>query len=553
MSVIEALSEEESYLAAIIQDISGVDLAEFCWVDEGSPDNLFRCYDYQYAWYRNDEKLQIDQCGRAIGKSVGIQLRSFAFAFNNPGQEMLITAPELVHLDPVTKYVEDRINEVRLSREMLYKKNGKTGFMHRPFEAKFINGSRIIGRIPQKDGKGVKGQHPRWLEMDEGQDYPQAGWVELTETLRFGDEGSRFRVHGVSRGIRDEYYKRTQSKDWYVHRITAMHRPDWTKEERISKAEIYGSRDHPDYRRNILGVHGDALSALFVLHRLMACVDDNENSDYNANEYYHVRINDEWLRDSGVPITELIQLPARHKDEHTKFWIGMDVGMTNHPSEILVLGERYRDLRKKDADDNRTNMRLRVIARIHLERISAMDQLLVMDHLAQFYRPAGFGMDRTGLGLPIYQIALEGDGVSPHLHRSIKGYNFSEKIPVGLRAEEEAEEGQLSLEERKITANVLEYSSDKLRELVDRQAMLLPWDIDMLKEFQGQAYYLRKDSTNPYGRKEFNRGKFHALDAARMAVLAYAQEHIQQIIEDSTYRRDETMILGIEEYEFEIY
>jgi RNA polymerase sigma factor (sigma-70 family) len=185
MSVVEALSEDEAYLAAIIQDKSGVDLAEFCWVDEGSDDNLFRCYDYQYGWYRNDSKLQIDQCGRAVGKSVGIQLRSFAFAFNNAGQEMLITAPELVHLDPVTKYVEDRINDVRLSREMLYKKNGKTGFMHRPFEAKFINGSRIIGRIPQKDGKGVKGQHPRWLEMDEGQDYPQAGWIELTETLRF--------------------------------------------------------------------------------------------------------------------------------------------------------------------------------------------------------------------------------------------------------------------------------------------------------------------------------------------------------------------------------
>jgi hypothetical protein len=285
----------------------------------------------------------------------------------------------------------------------------------------------------------------------------------------------------------------------------------------------------------------------------MACVDDNENSDYNADEYYHVRINDEWLRDAGVPITELIQLPARHKDEHSKFWIGMDVGMTNHPTEILVMGERYRDIRKKDSSDNRTNMRLRVIARIHLERISAMDQLLVMDHLAQFYRPAGFGMDRTGLGLPIYQIALEGKDVSPYLHRSIKGYNFSEKIPVGLKAEEEAEEGQLSLEERKITANVLEYSSDKLRELVDRQVMLLPWDIDMLKEFQGQAYYLRKDSTNPYGRKEFNRGKFHALDAARMAVLAYAQEHIQQLLDENEYKRDETMILGLEEYELEIF
>jgi hypothetical protein len=279
----------------------------------------------------------------------------------------------------------------------------------------------------------------------------------------------------------------------------------------------------------------------------MACVDDNEASEYNAEEYYHVRINDEWLRDAGVPIWELIQLPARHKDTHTKFWVGMDVGMTNHPSEILVFGEKYQDGRRRE--DGKPTMRLRCLARIHLERISAMDQLLVMQHIADFYRPIGFGMDRTGLGLPIYQQALEGEGVSQFLKRSIKGYNFSEKIPVGVAPQDEDEEWA-KLEDRLILANVLEYSSDKLREFVDRQILQLPWDIDMLKEFQGQAYYLRKDSTNPYGRKEFNKGKFHALDAARMAALAYSQEHVEQIIEENTPRRAATLIMGVDEFDF---
>jgi len=523
VSVLEALSEDEKYLIALLMDPSGIDLAEFLWRDPDQQDNLFRCYPYQYPWYRNDAKKQIDQCGRAVGKSLGIQMRAFAFPFTNPGNEMLITAPEMIHLDPVTKYIEDRLMSTRLSQEMLKGGNQSNGITHRPFEAKFRNNARIIGRIPQKDGKGVKGMHPRWLEMDEAQDYPAAGWVELIETLRYGDETSRWRAHGVSRGVRDHYYKLSQSEDWHVHRITAMHRPDWSASERKSKSELYGSREHPDYRRNILGLHGDAMSSLFVLNRLMACVDSNENSDYNTNVYQHIRINEDFLRDSQMPIETLIDLPGSHK-LFKRVWIGMDVGMTNHPSEILVFGgEAKSGPRSGDSEGER----IRCLARIHLERISAMDQLSVMNHLAQYYHPLGFGMDRTGLGLPIFQFAKDPDHANVQLMTSIRGYNFSEKIPVAFEQLEEDAEWVDPID-RAILGNVLEYSSDQLRLLVDQGRMRLPWDIDMLREFQGQAYYISKSATNPYGKKEFNKGKFHALDAARMAALAYTQEAIEK-------------------------
>ena len=77
-----------------------------------------------------------------------------------------------------------------------------------------------------------------------------------------------------------------------------------------------------------------------------------------------------------------------------------------------------------------------------------------------------------------------------------------------------------------IKANVLEYSSDMLRAMVDQRQIRLPWDIDMLREFQGQTYVMNKNSTDAYGKKQFNKGKFHALDAARMAVLGHLQERI---------------------------
>lgn len=517
---------------AILKDSSGIDIAEFLWKDpdarnrEGKKDGLFRCWSYQYPWYRNDAKKQIDQCGRAIGKSIGIQMRAYAFPFLNAGQEMLITAPEMIHLDPVTKYIEDRLLSTRISEEMLNKRNNASGITHRPFEAKFVNGAKIIGRIPQKDGKGVKGMHPRMLEMDEAQDYPPAGWVELTETLRYGDETSRWRAHGVSRGVRDHYYKLCTSEDWHTHRYTAMHRPDWTPEERVAKADFYGSREHPDYRRNILGLHGDQLSPLFVLHRLMACVDSNQESDYNVNEYLNVRLNDEFVRDMAMPIAAHIEIPGMHK-KYKKFWIGMDVGLTNHPSEILVFAEEY--VAKLNGAT-----RLRCITRVHLERISAPQQIEVMEHLAQYYKPGGFGMDRTGLGLPIYQYCIDPQQASNTLNKCIRGYNFSEKIPVAFeQQEEDLNEWQLMEDDpmdRAIMGNVLEYSSDTLRLLVDQDRLRLPWDIDMLKEFQGQAFYLNRSSTNPYGKKDFNKGKFHALDAARMAALAFIQAPIEDLL-----------------------
>lgn len=524
MAILADLSEEEAYLVAILQDQSGIDAAEFSWTDATSPDFVFRCWDFQYPWYRTRAKHQIDQCARAIGKSVGIQMRAWAFAFTNSGEEMLVTAPEMIHLDPVTKNIEDRIVSSRLSREFLKTSSNSTGFSHRPFEAKFRNGARIVGRIPQKDGRGVKGMHPLKLEMDEAQDYPEPGWVELGETLKYADPNATWRAHGVSRGARDRYYKQTQPESgWYVHRVTAMHRPDWTAQERISKAELYGSRDHPDYRRNILGMHGDVSSALFVLQRLMECVDQNQDSFYNTSDYAQIRINDERLRDLGMPITALLDVPETHRG-YSRTWVGMDVGMTNHPSEIMVFAEEAVAAgHRKGAP----TMTLKAIARIHLERITAPDQRAVMEWVYEYYRPQAFAMDRTGLGLPIWSEIINGNNHG--FAKTLRAYNFSEKIVSGFVDQDDDVYDPENPFGEPIMANVLEYSSDMLRQLVDARVLRLPWDLDLIREFQGVTYVPK--GTDAYGKKVFNKGKAHALDACRMVATAYYQQHVDKLRE----------------------
>lgn len=154
-SVIEALSDEECYLYAILQDHSGVDFAEFAMVDDSNNDGVFRCWAFQWSWFRCNDALQVDSSARSIGKSLSIKLRAMVFPFIHPGQEMVITAPELIHLEPVVSLIESQFYSIRLLREMI--PLGRSAVTHRPFQLNAVNGSRIMGRIPQRDGRGAKG------------------------------------------------------------------------------------------------------------------------------------------------------------------------------------------------------------------------------------------------------------------------------------------------------------------------------------------------------------------------------------------------------------
>lgn len=475
------------------------------------------------------ESLSVHNCARSVGKSLSIKVRMFAFPFLYPGQEAVITAPELVHLEPIVSLVETQFYNCRIGREIMPR--GRGAVTHRPFQMNFNNGSRIIGRIPQRDGKGVKGIHPIWLELDEAQDYPEAGWVELYETLKRGFEGAVWRAHGVTRGLRDKFYEFTQDSpdnDWKVHRYSAMYRPNWSDQERQEKIKQYGSREHPDYRRNILGLHGDATNPMFVLHRLMRCVDSDETSDYNLDEYQRFDVKDETMRFMGQDILQVLDFPSRHKTQYKNgiFWVGMDVGYMNHPSEILVFVE-YRDTPKQ------VQSKLKLLTRVHLERIAHGDQVKAILWTIDYYKPRAFAMDKTGLGLPLFQDIQERTAANPAMRPTldtIKGYNFSEKILVDFDQSIELHEFYGDpVKDAAILRNVLEYSSDRLRDLVDNQRIILPWDRDLIAEFQGQTWTSIKGTQDQYGRRIYSKGKFHSLDAARMAALGHAQYAIEEM------------------------
>jgi len=872
MAAIQALDDEEVYLAALLDDPSGIDLSEAFFTDDtpGRSHRRWRVWDFQWELYRKEDTYQADLCARSVGKTTGIIMRACAFPLNFPGQEMLITAPELNHLGPIVDKIEEKFKQVRLLREMLPNVKGG-GIKHQPqFQATFVNGARIMGRLPQRTGVGVKGsigagalittrrgqvpvedvvvgdevfthegrwqpvehivayfnpdvvtvnggghkglvmsrnhrmlarrntagpkakralaqpqflipgeesgtdfyfgspmrfepevpadwavnelgglsgeilwlagryvadgylsfqqkhaetsgrvliiaephevvdlqariaaagltpsavvtrpngtiqigfcntalarvwreefgehadgkrlptwllgatmgqrrafldgylsgdgcwdegrarwtfssaskelaiglrllgqslgwagsyswvdpkvteicgrtlkakpkrahrvtlggsktravieqgrqwqkvrsitpaepqmvydlhvkddhsyladgmfshnQHPLVIEQDEGQDYPTRGWMELIETMKTGVPGAQWRVHGVSNGVRDMYHTVTSGEGdipFYVHKYPAMFRPTWSDEERKAKISIYGgSRDNPDYKRNIYGEPGDVSNKVFVLARLMACVRINESSwatDYNESIYCQIKIEGESLE--RRPIESFIHLPASHLHKsYTSYWAGMDLGFTNDPSELLIYGV----IRQK-RNDQEVDV-LRLLTRIHLMRISAVDQEQVIEEVFKFYGPRlrALSLDKTGVGLPIWQHMDN----NRELRDRVKGYGFSEKKAVEF--DDRPLVGRETQADAVIEKNVIEYATDKLREIVDAGMMELPYDKELLTEFQGQVVVYSRESDGAGKRRtRYGGGSFHTLDAAKLMILGKELEAIE--------------------------
>jgi len=523
-------TEAEYYLYALLTDPAGIDLAEFAWVDESKADKCFRLWDFQWPWYRDESQYQIDQASRTLGKSEGIAMRACAHPFVFPGQERLITAPELNHLRPVVDNIEKRIKQVWFLREMA-PRDRHMGISRQPqWQIRFLNGAEIRSRLPNLDGKGVKGQHPVVIELDEGQDYPEPGYDEILECLK-EVEGAQFRIHGVPKGLRDRFWKWSTGQDpdlpFTVHRKLAMERPTWNDFERRRKIALYTSRMNPNYRRNIYGEHGDAHTALFVLARLLACTDLETGSAYNTEVYQLISITDEDIRaerGSEDPadtdwIDTLVEsrLSRGHLVGFTNYHGGADIGVTNHPSEFLIFGQQE----KKAA--------LRLLLRLHLERVKVEDQQQLIRWLKTFYdgavgkaKLASFGIDRAGVGFGVWQPLMTSE-IKDGLLNSIKtddwiqGWDFQEKIVVALDdADDKGVEDQL------IYRYMIDHASEELRRWVDTKSIILPADNDLLNQWQGQTYTARKgadmDPNRP--KRQYSKGTFHALDAAKYMIAS---------------------------------
>lgn len=518
-----------------------------------------------------------------VHNSESVMADACQFPFNFPDQEFLITAPEGQHVESLTDRIEARINSTRLLREMLVR--NRSGIKHKPFVATFQNGARVYARLPQRSGIGLKGTHPVILHVDEAQDMSEQAWREMPEIVRNDVPGNKWKIHGVSKGIQGDSFDKYSRPDsgFKVFNITGLHREGWSKEERADKVKQYGGSDRsPDFLRNVYGMPGASSNRIFVLTRLMAGCDVMEASDYNTNEYYKTHISADHvigrLADKGVSeldasteemadvLAQMIQPPTMHTSMHSVFWMGADIGVVSDPTEIVVWAEyvpdkaeRQRDRRANVAVPDAGMTRFKLVTRVRLEQIPLPLQARVVMHLINIYKPRAFTLDRTGVGHGLLQniqqlagsarfvIAEEADDPRNAAAASaagdaltvIKGYNFSEKVVIGID-EKMVDDLHLSdpgdiLEKASIRQHAKDASTDVLRDLVDTRRLKIPYDHEVIDQMNGQTWTSSREPVDKYGRRRsvWSIGTFHILDGCRMFALGWAQQPIEAMFAEA--------------------
>lgn len=511
------------------------------------------CYtviDYQYPLFRPQGNYQAFPCARSVGKTESIKARSVSHTFKRRGEDLLLTAPELIHLEALTQHVEERITSVRLTREFLKKDSQKTGITHKPFMVEFVDGTRIIGRIPRLTGTGVKGMHEPDLIIDEAQDYPPKGWTEVHETVMKDHVDSTgkydftyhfYGVHAGANGGRFEHL--AQSGEFKVTAITALMRPGWNKAEKAAAAAMYGGTHSPDYRRNILGEPGTALSQFFVSSRLMACLDQDKESVYNTVEFkdQHLMAEDvdKMLGPQG-DIGAVLDLPSNLGEF---VYGGMDIGLINDPTVIMLFAIQK--------DKNKTE-RLKLVRMLHLWRFRERQIREVAYRIDLKYGKTlrAFGQDITGMGLPLLQ-AMEDDEQCPdHLREVGRGYTFNAMVPVAVDENYVSDVGgkkvdqygnMVRVERDKWTGQdrhiaqmtMIEASTRYLRNMVDQTYLLLPFNEGLVKDMQGETEQRVRAMGSPHLRKKPS--AFHMLDAMRAMAMAYRSSEVEEFVLQPTH------------------
>lgn len=533
-----------------------IHMAELLFEDPKNKDwgGCYRVLDYQYPLFRVTTNYEGHPCARSVGKTESIKARAVSHTFKRQGEDMLITAPELIHLLPLTDAIEARIRETKLTYDFLDRRNQKTGFTHKPFQVDFLDNTKIIGRIPKITGTGVKGMHEPDLLIDEGQDYPEKGWIEVHETVMkdhtdsTGDRDFTYQFYGVHSGARDNhFYKLSSSGEFKITQITAIMRPGWGAEEKRRAAAMYGGTNAPDYRRNVLGEAGGASSAFFVTSRLMACLDQDRESHYNTIQWKRQALQSEEVDAMlGSPegqdratrnqamyelLKSLIDLPDLKSQQ---IYAGADIGLVNDPTVITIWSQ--------EADSSRKT-RLKLVRMFHLWRFREQMIRYVMYIIGWKYgaRLRGFGQDVTGLGLPMFQ-AMEDDEIAPQtLLDSSRGYVFNAKMPVGVDKSLISKDSQGNMrdaygnmveleidpftkaERYIVKMTMIEASTRYLREFVDPTFLLLPFDPEIVSDMQGETEQRVKAMAGV--KKKPN--AFHILDSMRAFAMVYKSADIE--------------------------
>jgi hypothetical protein len=396
---------------------------------------------------------------------------------------------------------------------------------------------RIVGVRPA----GKKPVRCIEVEANDGL-YLTENFIPTHNTVMKDRDDFTYHFYGVHSGARDSgFYKRVNEGGFTIVQVTAMQRPGWSAEEKRAAKAAYGGTSAPDYRRNILGEAGAAASAFFVTARLFACVDQDRESHYNQYEYVHQELRVEEVDELEIPLAEIMDLPSGLKVVYG----GADLGLNDSPTVMSLFSLEKTKVEQKEA----ARERLKLVRRYTLERFRSRQIREALFAIAWALGPAlkGFGIDSTGLGLPVFQDMQDDEACPEHLRQVARGYFFNSKLPVKVDPQfvtkdglgrmrdqygsaVKEEEDPISFEKRLVTyMTMIEASTRYLREWVDTSYLLLPFDPEITTDMQGETVQRVTNVAKLTGMRKPN--AFHILDSFRGMAMAYHATEVEQAME----------------------
>lgn len=402
--------------------------------------------------------------GRDVGKTTEIEITAAWAMLHQPGREMLIATQTENHLAPLMQRIARRIELIPALRGALVESRRSPSWFFR-----FNNGAILWGRIAGPRGINFQGMHVDLQIVDEAQEMTETAWGELYQALNGG--GARW-VYGVPNGLRNTYYRMTQSANVEHFHWPSNINPDFNDAKAFELEELYGGGNSPGFLHRVMGLHGSPAHAVFSLEDYLACVHE---------ELPVVEVK---LR-GAQPLPDLPEAPPGD------YYLGADLGFARDPSELVV----YRA-----APPHLIN-----VARIQLNGVRYARQIEIFRALDAHYAFRGIGLDAGNSGRAVAHQLME---LGEDWCARLRAYEFggsidAAELPDGTRPRRRTKEFMTE-----ILARHLAHRSIVFPRLPDRES-----------QYAAHTY-----AEGTSGNLVYEKGNDHIIDADRCAVLRHYQE-----------------------------
>ncbi len=421
----------------------------------------WRARDYQKVSLESWASRKVHCDGRDVGKTSEIEIMALWAMIARPRTEMLIAAQCENHLFPLMNRVVRRFEEIpALKKSLVEIRRTPSWFL------RFSNGFVLWGRIAGPRGMNFQGLHVDWQIVDEAQEMTETGWGELYQSLNGG--GRRW-VYGVPNGLRNAFFRMTQSPEAEQYNWPSSLNPEFTAEKDAELVRLYGGKGAPGYLHRVLGQHGAPSHGVFDLDDYLACVDE-------GLEFVEAVLRE----DDAFAAPESIGRGA--------YYLGCDLGYARDPSEFVVYRANGPDLIN--------------VARFRLEGVNYSRQQSIITELDLAYDFRAVGIDSGNNGRAVSH-ALMAEGIE--WCEKITAIEFGSSIDLGELPDGSARRRP-----------VKEFMTELLRRGMADRSLVFPKMAERESQYAAHTY-----TVGHQGRIVYEKGNDHIIDADRCAMLCH--------------------------------